>query len=49
MKLFHQKFGDTGKPLIILHGLFGNSDNWASIGKQFGREYQVYLVDQRNH
>ncbi|MFK7899460.1 MAG: alpha/beta fold hydrolase [Cyclobacteriaceae bacterium] len=49
MKLFYQQFGDTGKPLIILHGLFGNSDNWASIGKQFGREYQVYLVDQRNH
>ena len=28
MKLFFRKSG-PGKPLIILHGLFGLSDNWA--------------------
>ncbi len=48
MKLFYRKFGQ-GPPLIILHGLFGQSDNWNSLGKQFSEFFEVYLVDQRNH
>ncbi len=48
MKLFFRKLG-TGKPLFILHGLFGSSDNWQTIGKQFAENYTVYFIDQRNH
>lgn len=39
----------AGKPLIILHGLFGMLDNWNTLGTQFSEQYEVYLVDQRNH
>jgi len=38
-----------GKPLIILHGLFGSLDNWLSIAKELTDTYQIFLVDQRNH
>jgi pimeloyl-ACP methyl ester carboxylesterase len=38
-----------GEPLIILHGLYGSSDNWLNIGKALSETYHVYLVDQRNH
>ncbi|HEY0031168.1 MAG TPA: alpha/beta fold hydrolase [Bacteroidia bacterium] len=49
MKLFFRKFGQ-GQPLIILHGLFGQSDNWNSLAKQFSEQgFEVYAVDQRNH
>ena len=49
MKLFFRKYGH-GHPLIILHGLFGQSDNWNTIGKHFSENgFEVYLVDQRNH
>lgn len=48
MQLFHKKLGE-GQAIIILHGLFGSSDNWLSIGKKLAEEYQVFLVDQRNH
>lgn len=49
MKLHYKKIG-SGKPLIILHGLFGSLDNWQSIGNKFGVSgFEVYLVDQRNH
>lgn len=48
MKLQHRILGE-GKPLIILHGLFGNSDNWQTHAKRFSEYYQVILVDQRNH
>lgn len=48
MKLFFRQMGE-GQPLIILHGLFGSSDNWLTIGKALSEIYRVYLIDQRNH
>ncbi len=48
MNLFFRKSGQ-GKPLIILHGLFGSSDNWFSLAKVFAEHFSVYLLDQRNH
>ncbi|MDZ4714018.1 MAG: alpha/beta fold hydrolase [Cytophagales bacterium] len=48
MKLFFRQSGE-GPPLIILHGLFGSSDNWFTIAKTFAEQFTVYLVDQRNH
>lgn len=48
MKLQYKKMG-SGQPLIILHGLFGSSDNWQTHGKKLSEYFEVYLVDQRNH
>ena len=48
MQLNYRKYGN-GKPLFILHGLFGSSDNWQSLGKKFSAHYQVFLIDLRNH
>lgn len=49
MKLSFHKLGYGGKSLFILHGLFGSSDNWQTIGKQFGGNFTVYFIDERNH
>jgi pimeloyl-ACP methyl ester carboxylesterase len=46
--LFFRKFGE-GQPLVVLHGVFGSSDNWVTLGRQFAEHFAVYLVDQRNH
>jgi esterase len=48
MKLFCRKYGN-GPPLIILHGLFGSSDNWISIARNLSTSFTVFLPDQRNH
>jgi esterase len=48
MKLYYQTIG-TGKPLIILHGLFGSSDNWRAIAQKLATHAQVITVDLRNH
>jgi pimeloyl-ACP methyl ester carboxylesterase len=48
MKLFFRESGQ-GQPLIILHGLFGSSDNWFTLAKTFAESFRVYLIDQRNH
>lgn len=50
MKLHYKQISQTGSPLIILHGVFGSLDNWATVSKAIADTgYSVYLVDQRNH
>lgn len=48
MELNYKKYGN-GNPFIILHGLFGSSDNWHTQGKKLADYFEVYLLDQRNH
>lgn len=48
MQLSYQSYGQ-GRPLVILHGLFGSATNWTSLGKALGAHYRVLAVDQRNH
>ena len=49
MNLFFRQTGD-GQPLLILHGIFGSSDNWLTISKNIAQEgFAVYALDQRNH
>ena len=48
MKLFSRVIGD-GQPLLIIHGLFGMSDNWQSLAKLYSDYFEVHLIDQRNH
>jgi esterase len=49
MKLFVRESG-AGSPLIILHGLFGMSDNWITMSKRFSENgFHVLVPDLRNH
>ncbi len=48
MDLFYREYG-SGEPLIILHGLMGSSDNWATHARGFAEHYHVFIPDQRNH
>jgi len=49
MNLLHSKIAGSGEPLFILHGFFGMSDNWKTLGNKFSENYEVHLIDQRNH
>lgn len=49
MKLFFREFGGKGQAVIILHGLFGSSDNWLTQAKMLADGFHIYLPDQRNH
>ena len=49
MKLFFKKYGKAGSDLIIIHGLFGMSDNWNTLGRKFSNHFKVHLIDLRNH
>lgn len=45
----HFRTEGNGPPFIILHGLYGSSDNWLAISKKLAEKYTVYSVDLRNH
>ena len=48
--MLYSKIEGQGKPLIILHGFMGMSDNWKTLGTQYAQEgFQVHLLDLRNH
>ncbi len=46
--LFQSRAGQ-GSPLVILHGLLGSSDNFRSFQKRLQQDFDVVLVDLRNH
>ncbi|MDX9752037.1 MAG: alpha/beta fold hydrolase, partial [Flavobacteriales bacterium] len=55
--LFHRRMGPEGAtPVVVLHGLFGNSDNWGGIGRELAgptdvgtAPLDVVLTDLRDH
>ena len=49
MELFYRKYGESGPPLVIVHGLYGSGDNWVSIARELSDRFEVYVLDQRNH
>ncbi len=49
MKLFFREMGQGDTNLIIIHGLYGSSDNWLSVARQLEDKFRIFLVDQRNH
>ena len=49
MEVLHSTIVGSGAPLLILHGYFGMSDNWRGLGNKFAKNFEVHLIDQRNH
>ncbi len=49
MKLNYRQYAETGKPLLVLHGLFGSLGNWGWHSKQLAERFAVVALDLRNH
>lgn len=48
--MLYSRIEGEGKPLIIIHGFLGMSDNWKSFGSLYAAQgFQVHLLDLRNH
>lgn len=48
-KRLHYSRQGEGPALIILHGLFGSGSNWNSQAKRLAGQFDVILLDLRNH
>lgn len=48
--MLYSKIEGSGKPLLILHGFLGMSDNWKTLGTRYATDgFQVHMFDLRNH
>ena len=48
--MLHSRTEGEGKPLLIIHGFLGMSDNWKSFGALYAAKgFQVHILDLRNH
>ncbi len=48
--IHYQIIGEDSSPkLIFLHGILGQGRNWQSIAKNFSKNFQCLLIDQRGH
>lgn len=47
--MLHFKVAGEGKPLVLLHGLFGSLENLGAIARLLASEFTVYSVDLPNH
>ena len=41
--------GESGSPVVFLHGLFGQGRNWTQIGKALAGDHRIVLVDLPHH
>jgi pimeloyl-ACP methyl ester carboxylesterase len=48
MQLYHKEYG-RGAPLVVLHGLFGQSDNWHGMATRLAERFHLVVPDLRNH
>jgi pimeloyl-ACP methyl ester carboxylesterase len=49
MDISFRDLGGEGRPVAILHGLFGSSQNWAGMGRRLSTLGRVFALDLRNH
>jgi esterase len=49
MDLAFRELGGNGPPIVILHGLFGSSQNWAGVGRRLSARGATFTLDLRNH
>ena len=48
--MLYSRVEGQGKPLIIIHGFLGMSDNWKSLGSLYAADgFRVHILDLRNH
>lgn len=48
--MLYSRIEGEGKPLLILHGFLGMSDNWKTFAGQIASEgFQLHILDLRNH
>lgn len=48
MELYFRELG-KGQPIIMLHGIFGSSDNWLTQSRLLSSKFKTYALDLRNH
>ncbi|ADB34009.1 alpha/beta hydrolase fold protein [Kribbella flavida DSM 17836] len=49
MKLPVTSYGESGTPVVVMHGLFGSGRNWMTAARRLASAHRVFAFDLRNH
>ena len=49
LDLYYEMHGDSGEPLILVHGYTGDVTDWCHQVREFSPTHRVLLLDQRGH
>jgi pimeloyl-ACP methyl ester carboxylesterase len=49
VRLAYREYGGAGAPVVLLHGLAGDSDEWAETAERLRERHRVVALDARGH
>jgi 3-oxoadipate enol-lactonase len=49
IRLYYERHGESGEPLVFVHGYTGDVTDWRRQIEEFSRDYRVLVMDLRGH
>src|SRR5260370_32764758 len=49
VKLFWEQTGDSGAPLVLVHGSWGDHHSWDAVVPGLARTLRMFTYDRRGH
>ncbi|GAF88130.1 unnamed protein product, partial [marine sediment metagenome] len=49
VNLYYELHGDSGEPLVLVHGYTGDISDWRHQIPEFSRTHRVLVLDERGH
>jgi pimeloyl-ACP methyl ester carboxylesterase len=49
LRIFWEQRGDSGAPLVLVHGSWGDHHNWDAVVPGLARTFRVFTYDRRGH
>ena len=49
VRLYYERHGDSGDPLVFVHGYTGDITDWRLQIAEFDRDYRILVMDLRGH
>src|ERR1043166_6429968 len=48
-RIYWEQLGDSGSPLVLVHGSWGDHHNWDVVAPALARRFRVFPYDRRGH
>ncbi len=49
VRIYWERHGDSGAPLVFVHGSWGDHHNWDAVVPALARTFRVFTYDRRGH
>jgi pimeloyl-ACP methyl ester carboxylesterase len=49
VRIFSEQHGESGPPLVLVHGSWGDHHNWDAVAPMLARTFRVFTYDRRGH